>query len=566
MVNIYYEVTFFLSLFLMLIYFMRNHKNSNVTLTLLFCFIPVTNLGYVMLSKSESLEAALMANKVIYIGGCYLELLITLSIFSLCHIELKRIYKVMLIFISSVIYLCAFYSKESHFYTSVGFSTDHGTSRLIKVYGYTHSLFYVMILMYLVLSVTAMLYSYFKKEDISNKIIYLLMMPVCISLASYLSGKIIPSYIDTLPATYVAAQIVYLIIIDRMFLYNTSDTCIESLVQNGETGFVSFDFFYNYLGSNETAKNFLPFLRGLPVDKPITNNPLMQDNLCKWLETFCSDNEFDKVSFHSGDRILLIEIKFLHDGRRRRGYQLFITDDTHNQKYIELINTYNSDLIAEVSKKTAHIEEMHNKLILGMATMVESRDNSTGGHIRRTSEIVRMLIEEIQNSETMKLPESFCRNIIKAAPMHDLGKIAVDDAVLRKPGRFTDEEYEKMKVHAAEGARIVHSVLDGTDDEEFHIIAENVAHYHHERWDGSGYPVGLSGTNIPLEARIMAIADVYDALVSKRVYKESMSFSEADSIIMNGMGRHFDPSLEQFYVSARPKLEMYYSSLDVVYS
>jgi putative two-component system response regulator len=166
----------------------------------------------------------------------------------------------------------------------------------------------------------------------------------------------------------------------------------------------------------------------------------------------------------------------------------------------------------------------------------------------------------------MKLPESFCRNIIKAAPMHDLGKIAVDDAVLRKPGRFTDEEYEKMKVHAAEGARIVHSVLDGTDDEEFHIIAENVAHYHHERWDGSGYPVGLSGTNIPLEARIMAIADVYDALVSKRVYKESMSFSEADSIIMNGMGRHFDPSLEQFYVSARPKLEMYYSSLDVVYS
>jgi len=197
-----------------------------------------------------------------------------------------------------------------------------------------------------------------------------------------------------------------------------------------------------------------------------------------------------------------------------------------------------------------------------MATMVESRDNSTGGHIRRTSEVVRILIEEMNSSGTIVLSEDFCRNIIKAAPMHDLGKIAVDDAILRKPGRFTDEEYEKMKVHASEGARIVHSILDGTDDEDFHIIAENVAHYHHERWDGSGYPVGLKGGAIPLEARIMAIADVYDALVSKRVYKEKMSFEKADSIIMEGMGKQFDKELEPFYVSARPKLEAYYSSIE----
>ena len=146
--------------------------------------------------------------------------------------------------------------------------------------------------------------------------------------------------------------------------------------------------------------------------------------------------------------------------------------------------------------------------------------------------------------------------------MHDLGKIAVDDAILRKPGRFTPEEFEKMKSHAAEGAKIVHEILDGTDDIRFHIIAENVAHYHHERWDGSGYPDGLSGEQIPIEARIMAIADVYDALVSKRVYKEKMSFEQADSIILDGMGKHFDKSLEPFYISARPKLEEYYSSLE----
>ena len=172
-----------------------------------------------------------------------------------------------------------------------------------------------------------------------------------------------------------------------------------------------------------------------------------------------------------------------------------------------------------------------------MATMVESRDNSTGGHIRRTSEGVRMLIDAMkslpQPPEGYPMNEEFCRNLIKAAPMHDLGKIAVDDAILRKPGRFTPEEFEKMKTHAAEGARIVHEILKSTDDLSFHVIAENVAHYHHERWDGSGYPDQLKQTEIPPEARIMAVADVYDALVSKRVYKEKMSFEQANKIKYN---------------------------------
>ena len=201
---------------------------------------------------------------------------------------------------------------------------------------------------------------------------------------------------------------------------------------------------------------------------------------------------------------------------------------------------------------------MHNNLILSMATMVESRDNSTGGHIRRTSEGVRILTDEIRKDNVFHLEDEYIKNLIKAAPMHDLGKIAVDDKILRKPGKFEPEEFEQMKKHAKEGARIVHTILRGTDDDEFHLVAENMAHYHHERWDGSGYPDGIAGERIPLEARIMAIADVYDALVSKRVYKDSMSFEKADSIIMSGMGTQFDPSLERYYVAARPRLEEYY--------
>ena len=242
----------------------------------------------------------------------------------------------------------------------------------------------------------------------------------------------------------------------------------------------------------------------------------------------------------------------------RDRYERFVYQDSV-RKYAELQESYNRDLQKDVAAKTEQIVALHDQLVIGMAAMVEGRDNSTGGHIRRTSAGVRILTEAIRENGALHLSDEFCGKIVKAAPMHDLGKIAVDDAILRKPGRYTPEEYAKMKIHAAEGARIVHEILKGTEDEEFRRIAENIAHYHHERTDGSGYPDGLKGDEIPLEARIMAIADVYDALVSRRVYKDSYSFEKADRIILEGMGTQFDPALRAAYEAARPRLEAYYT-------
>ena len=203
-------------------------------------------------------------------------------------------------------------------------------------------------------------------------------------------------------------------------------------------------------------------------------------------------------------------------------------------------------------------KDMQNKLVFGMATMVEGRDNSTGGHIKRTSRVVKFIVDEMAKDSSVVFDSRFTSCVIKAAPMHDLGKITVDDAVLRKPGKFTPEEYAEMKKHSKEGARIVKEILEDYGDEYFEQIAINVAHYHHERWDGSGYPMGLKGEMIPLEARIMAIADVYDALVSKRVYKEEFSFEEAHKIIIDGMGKQFDPNLEKYYLRARGNIEKFY--------
>ena len=568
MTEVYYAGAFALSVALMLIYVFLYHRHYDLHISLMFMLAPINNLGQLMLCRAQSLEAALLANRFIYISACYLILMITLAVFSLCNIQLNRYFRLLLYLITTVVFLFTQQiGRNPLYYKSVELITEDGASDLVKEYGPLHLVFYIMVSFYFALSIGALFYSFFRKKQVSNRFIALLTLPEIIAFLSFfgirrmsqISPQLPPA--EMIPLAYDLAMIVYLVITHKIVLYNIPDTVIDTFVQKGDTGFISFDFKFRYLGSNEKAKGIFPELKNLTVDSPITSEAF-SDNIVKWLKLFYTDNKSDHFYYKSGKRTYLVTVGHLSDGRHNRGYQIFIADDTKNQEYISLLDSFNTQLKTEVAEKTAHIVEMHDNLILSMAVMVESRDNSTGGHIRRTSDCVRILIDELMRENEFGLSEAFCKNLIKAAPMHDLGKIAVDDAILRKPGRFTDAEFEIMKTHAAEGAQIVHEILKGTDDEAFRILAENVAHYHHERWDGSGYPNGLKGDEIPLEARIMAIADVYDALISKRVYKESMSFEKADQIITEGMGKHFDNRLAPYYKAARPKLEAYYRNLE----
>ncbi len=568
----YYEVLFGLSVFLTLIYIIIWHKHFDTHISLIFAFIPLVNLAYALMAHARTLDAALVAAKLTYVGGCFLSLFITQSIFGLCHINLKRWMSAVLMIMCLTSYAFALsMGNAPYFYKTVGFEIDKGVGRLVKTYGFAHTLTLIVIFSLVIISFTAMVYSLIKKKDVSNKTIVLLMLPATISFLSYFANRFTPEGIDAMPLSYVFAQAVYLIIVHRLCLYDITDLGVDSLIKKGDTGFVSIDFDEKYLGSNERAQKVFPYLANIKVDTYFGRYIQVKNTLLKWLGEFKRDETKDHYYYEVDDKIYLITIRYLYDGKHRRGYQFFITDDTASRKYMKLISNYNDQLTAEVTEKTEHIVQMHNRLILSMATMVESRDNSTGGHIRRTSDVIKFLIDEIKKDSSDKksmlllfgregLTDEFCDDVVRAAPMHDLGKIAVDDAVLRKPGKFTPEEFEKMKAHAAEGARIVDSILEGTEDTSFHKVAVNVAHYHHERWDGSGYPEKLKGEEIPIEARIMAIADVYDALVSKRVYKDSFSFEDADKIMMESFGKHFDKRLEKYYVAARPRLEEYYSN------
>ncbi len=565
---IFYELTFALSLALSILYVLIWNKHYDINISAIFILIPIANIGYLFSSIAVNANEATIANKIIYLGGCFLTFFITMSVWNLCNIKVNRYLRFLLFALSTFMYILVLTIGYRDYYYK-DFYLDESTGQFVKVYGIGHSFFIVLVLAYMIIGVTTIVYTLFKKKQASKTVTILLFIPELLAFVGYFGNTLFGRKIDVMPLTYVLAQIVYLLIVRRMALYNTSEMVVESMVRTGDTGFINIDFKNHYLGSNETAQNIVPGLKELRVDDSIDKVDELRNNLNHWIDHF--NNNENKTNIYipeelkntENERMYAININYLHDGFRKRGYQIFLKDDTDNQKYIKLLDAYNEELETEVEKQTNHIVEMHDNLIMSMAMMVESRDNSTGGHIRRTSEGVRILIDEIKKGDDLDLSDEFCKCIIKAAPMHDIGKIAVDDVILRKPGRFNDEEFEKMKIHSAEGARIVHEILKDTDDEAFKKIAENVAHFHHERWDGSGYPDKLKGEEIPLEARIMAIADVYDALVSKRVYKESMSFEEADRIIMEGMGTQFDAKLKPYYIKARPRFEAYYSAQDI---
>ena len=554
----FYGSLFAVSLLCTVNYVLIWNKHFNVNLTMIFTFVPLSCLGYLLLGLSKDAGDGLTAMKVIYIGGCFLPFFILYCIFDFCKIEIPRWVTLVLFLLCLIDYLSILTTDRSGlFYKKYSLEIVSGNPMHYKLYGPMHTVFYAVTIMFIVLGLTAMIYSWVRKKQVPRTMVVLLSIPYLTCVITHFVTRISKVQLEALPVGYVLAQIVYIIIARRALLYDVAETVVDSMVQEESIGFISFDFTYRYLGSNSVARKLIPSLETLAVDDKFGRNA-SEKTIIGFLESFRNDPSDNTFVYSVNDRFFDVTINYLFNSKRTCGFITIFKDATESRKYLKLLDTYNEELQAEVKEKTRHIVEMHDNLIMSLAMMVESRDNSTGGHIKRTSEGVRILVDEIRNEGLIPLSDEFCTNVIKAAPMHDLGKIAVNDAVLRKPGRFTEEEYEEMKKHSAEGARVIHEILLNTDNESFKLIAENVAHYHHERWDGSGYPERKKGEEIPLEARIMAIADVYDALVSKRVYKEAFDFDKADRIINEGMGSQFDPGLKSAYEKARPKLEEYY--------
>ena len=232
--------------------------------------------------------------------------------------------------------------------------------------------------------------------------------------------------------------------------------------------------------------------------------------------------------------------------RKRVELHLLLKDQTRilEEQKSELQN-YNDNLQHMVEEKTKTILKLQNKLLAAMAEMVEGRDGVTGDHIARTQHFLRLLLSAAIHAEIWpkEASEWDIELLCQSSQIHDVGKISIKDSILKKPGKLTAEEFAEMQQHAAVGVSFIEKLEDGEDDSAFLRYAKIFAGYHHEKWDGTGYPYGLSGESIPLLGRLMAIVDVYDALTSERSYKKALSHDEAVRIMRDGKGTHFDPTL-----------------------
>jgi putative two-component system response regulator len=217
-----------------------------------------------------------------------------------------------------------------------------------------------------------------------------------------------------------------------------------------------------------------------------------------------------------------------------------------------LLNRIKTHLAIEeiIRERTGKLLRLQNSMVSVLAKMVDNRDRLTGGHNDRTAEYIKILLHAMQKHEKYahEIKNWDLEVVISSVRLHDIGKIIISDVILNKPDSLTAEEYKAMKNHAVEGERIIDSIIAESGDEFFLQNAKLFAGTHHEKWDGTGYPRGLKGTEIPLQGRIMAIADVYDALVNIRSYKKAIAHEEAVEVIRNGGGTHFDPQIVDVFL------------------
>ncbi|WP_298770107.1 HD domain-containing phosphohydrolase [uncultured Fibrobacter sp.] len=540
-----------------------NPNRTKSYYTTMFHLISIQIAGHLFLALSTDLNEAILANKMAYIGAVYIPMLFFLGELTLCNIKISIRLNIILFTISTiVICLAASAGWSNIFYEKIELVQHNGMTDFTAVYGPAHALFNIVLAFYLVSGFIVFVYSLLKNKNISYKNLLGLGIIGFVCIGSFFVSRELGSDMLVMPAVFLIMEFILMIIIHRIGKYDIQGTILDSLEFQNENAYISFTKDKRYIGSNNIAQQHFPDLKSFRVDAKIPDNSDLGRILLKQFDKINSFDTSIENNFQFGRKHYKCSIRNLIHGGKMCGYMLRIEDDSKIQRYIKLPDQYNNDLVANVRDKDNYIQSIQQQMILGMANIVESRDKNTIGHFRHTSEVARIIVNEMKKDESYRNLTAFLNDVIKAAPMHDLGKIAIDDAILRNTGKYTPEEYRIMQTHAEKGAAIVDNLLRGVESEQIVSIVKNVANFHHERWDGSGYPKKLKGEQIPLEARIIAIADVYDALVSFRCYKDRVSFSEAFNIIMNGMGKDFDPKLKKFFINSRYEIENYYSHCD----
>mgnify|MGYP003291178892 CR=1 FL=1 len=564
---IFYSICLAITI-LELIWLQMSDVRQSINQLISVLIIIISDIGYIYLSRAMSFKEALLADKITRIGGVFLPLFFFFMVCEVCHIEIKKWICLVMVSIQTFLYgMICFFDFGIHFYNSVGFQIDKAGGHLSWTYGPLHYIYVFMIAIYFIGILGISIYSMAKNRSVNNTDLIQLLAFSIIVFAGVVIDRIMGLHTELMPMFYCIVIYGALMPIYNSNIYTVYENRNIINAELDDIGFIAFDTRLNYMGCDEFMLQLFPELKNLEVGKPVKKySDKLQKNILRPVVDYRNfingvsdgDGLNSHTTFNIGEKYYDGKIHMIKDFLKRcKGFTMVVTDETEHHEALSFSEKYNDTLSQEVTTKTKKIRSIQAKIILGMAQVVESRDLSTGGHVKRTSEVVKIFSEQLLQSD-MGFDKKFLKLVERSAPMHDIGKIGVDDSILRLKSKYNDEQYNMMKKHSEIGAKMVRKILTGVEEEQFVQIAENIAHYHHEKVNGQGYPCGLVGKEIPIEARIMAIADVFDALVSKRCYKEAFSYDKAFSIIEEDSGTHFDESLVKVFLCCRPQLEKYY--------
>lgn len=295
----------------------------------------------------------------------------------------------------------------------------------------------------------------------------------------------------------------------------------------------------------------MPGMDGYEVIRQLKANPITRDIPVLFL-TAKSEDEDERIGLELG------AVDYLTKPVSHAILQVRVKMHLALKAQADFLRDKSAFLEAEVARRTREVLAVQDVTIHALASLAETRDNETGNHLRRTQHYVKLLAQHLSTHPRFaaKLSETYIDGLFKSAPLHDIGKVGIPDSILLKPGKLTDAEFEIMKTHTTLGR----DALERAEQElgtsvEFLSIAKEIAHSHQEKYDGSGYPLGLVGDAIPLAARLMAVADVYDALISRRVYKEPFSHEKSAAIMQQGRGSHFDPDVLDAFLALQAEFQ-----------
>lgn len=541
-----------------IVYVMRQRYSYLQSLMLVLLISILANFaGYLFELTAKDMHSALLGVKFAYLGKPYIVLSIFLFVMGFCKVHIPRWVQNILIAIHVIITLLVITCESNTlYYRSIGYTVEGTYPHLVLEHGIVYYMYEGLVVIFFVMIVAAGVKRLRKTRDslIREQVkFFMVMVVICVvGYSAFLSGWT-RGYDTTVPAYFICVQML-LIVMMRYELFDTLSLAREDAVDRMPEGIVVFDNDQEAVYMNRNAAKLQQYIEKKKLGEfyqVLTQLEQQKEHLIVDAgEGFVGDR-----SDYGGEEIA--EQSVYHISGRKTvknnrcyGTTYVISDETDSYYYTERLER-------DVRKKTAEVIQMQRSIIGSFATMIEARDGITGLHIKNTSNFVRVLVRAMHKDSHYRdiVTAEYAKMVAEAAKLHDIGKISIPDQVLQKPGKLTEDEFAIMKTHPAEGARIIRETLGKLENDEYVTIAYDMAYYHHEKYAGGGYPCNLQGEQIPLSARIMAICDVYDALRSKRHYKEGYSREKAEAIIRESRGIHFDPIITDIFLEHIGEME-----------